>query len=209
MKALSRFACAVAILLLFACGSKHQISSHPPVPVRTAHDYQRLFDNLGDRCYPGDQFPVDTSQTRFGAPQHASEGAFFPLASDGVQGDLDSEPESRPGYRYTPVSLVQAVSQSTDKASAKKRAISSVEDLALLSDIEFAKYKDNDLILVGPAAAEGQGFRPDDWYTVFRAIAGNEAPGVSIDPGPEPQHMQVRYFGRIQQTALGNTFFEA
>lgn len=210
MKALSRLACAVAILLLFGCGSKHPISSNPSVPGRTAHDYQRLFDNLGDRCYPGDQFPIDTSQTRFGTPQKLSEGAFLPLGSSGVREDLDLMSESPSGYGFIPVSLVQAVSQSTsDGASAKKRAISSVEDLTLLSDIEFAKYKDNDLILVGPPAAEGRGFRPDDWYTVFRAIAGNEAPGVSIDPGPDPRHMQARYLGGIQQTALGNTFFEA
>jgi hypothetical protein len=108
---------------------------------------------------------------------------------------------------YKPVSLVQTVSQGPPKE--KKRAISSVDDLGLLSDIEFAKYKNNDLILIGPPAAEGEGFRPDDWYTVFRAISGSEAPGVSIDPGPDPRLMQVRYFGGIQQTALGTTFFEA
>jgi hypothetical protein len=211
MKALSQFAGAVAILLSFGCGSKIPISSNPPTPSRV-HDYQRLFDTLGDRCYPGDQFPVETSGTRLGSPQDLSKEA-FPIslrASFGFRENSESDSELSSGFHYLPVSMVQSVSQSApDKAGAKKRAISSVEDLALLSDIEFAKYKDNDLILVGPPAAEGQGFRPDDWYTVFRAIASDEAPGVSIDPGPDPRHMQVRYFGGIQQTALGNTFFEA
>jgi hypothetical protein len=87
--------------------------------------------------------------------------------------------------------------------------VSAVDDLALLSDIEMAKFKDGELMVIGPAATAGDGFRPDDWYVVFRAIAGTEAPGVTIDPGPNPNVMQVRYFGGIESSELGRTFFEA
>ena len=82
-----------------------------------------------------------------------------------------------PSYRI--VSGSSQVPQPT-----KKRAVSSAEDLSLLSDIEFAKFKDGELIVVGPPATESQAFRTDDWYVVFLAIAGTEVPGVTIDPGP-------------------------
>ena len=35
--------------------------------------------------------------------------------------------------------------------------------------------KDDELIVIGPPATEREAFRPDDWYTVFRAVAGTEA----------------------------------
>jgi hypothetical protein len=49
----------------------------------------------------------------------------------------------------------------------------------------------------------------DDWLVVLRAIRNGEAPGVTIDPGPNPSLMQVRYFGGIERTTLGQNFFEA
>jgi hypothetical protein len=167
-------------------------------------DYQRLFDSLGDACYPGDQFPAKVARSQ-PTSLPVSQPDLSQLGLIGITSPARSGFLASKGFR--PTALFQAASQVPQPT--KKRAVSSAEDLSLLSDIEFAKFKDGELIVIGPPATEGQAFRTDDWYVVFRAIAGTEAPGVTIDPGPNPQLMQVRYFGGIERTAIGNTFFQA
>ena len=147
--------------------------------------YQRLFDQVGTRCYPG------------------------LVSLDAVaSSDLQSGPGAgKPGQGIHAPALFPVAAPAARRA--RNRAVSAVEDLALVSDIEMATFKDGELIVIGPPASAGNRFRPDDWYVVFKAIASTEAPGVSIDPGPNPSIMQVRYFGGIQTSALGQTFFEA
>jgi len=165
-----------------------------------ATNYQGLFDSVGDRCYPGDQFP--TSVTARGG----SNGALQPLNLLSVGNPIRLGYQR--GYSGLGIGFFQTAPQNPSVGTVR-RGVSSAEDLSLLSDIEFAKLKNGELIVVGAVATPGHAFRPSDCYAVFHSIAGTEAPGVTIDPGPDPRLMQVRYFGGIQQTAMGNTFFEA
>lgn len=90
----------------------------------------------------------------------------------------------------------------------QKKLIPRLEQLGKLVDIQAASFdKDKlELLLIGSAAVNGQGLVYDDWLTVFRA---KSALGVSIDPGQNPDVMDVRYFGGIEQTHVGSAFFEA
>lgn len=169
------------------------------VPQRN-DNYQELFDSLGDRCYMSGQ------SSAWAASEHSNVITSYNGKTGSRWTDLFSRFPLLGLSQYSEALQSQEVQQAT---RPRKRAISSVDDLALLSDIEMARFKDNELILIGPSAQEGHGFRPDDWYVAFRAIATTEAPGVSIDPGPNPKLMQVRYFGGVQQTQMGNTLFEA
>jgi hypothetical protein len=154
--------------------------------------YQRLFDGVGDRCYPGLVSLAAVAGTANPNPQRGGNGS----------GSAGALPQNHQATSFLPTATPAS-------GSTHRRAVSAVDDLALLADIEMAKFQDGELIVIGPAATGGNGIRPDDWYVVFRAIAGAEAPGVSIDPGPNPNVMQVRYFGGIQASDLGRTFFEA
>jgi hypothetical protein len=92
-----------------------------------------------------------------------------------------------------------------------RKAIRDLAALERLADIEVVRFTKEtaELLVIGPAAAPGQGLRFDDWRVVLRAIVLQGPPGVSIDPGPTPERMLVRYFGGIERTALGAVFFEA
>jgi hypothetical protein len=92
-----------------------------------------------------------------------------------------------------------------------RKAIRDLAALEQLADLEVVRYsrETGELLLIGPAAASGQALRVDDWLVVVRAMVLQGAPGVSIDPGPTPDWMVVRYIGGIEQTAVGATFFSA
>lgn len=92
-----------------------------------------------------------------------------------------------------------------------RKAIRDLAALEQLADLEVVRYtkETGELLLIGPAAPPGQGLRVDDWLVVVRAMVQHGAPGVSIDPGPTPDRMVVRYIGGIEQTVLGATFFTA
>lgn len=96
-------------------------------------------------------------------------------------------------------------------AGAGLRAIRALQSLAELSDIHVARFRRDrgDLLVIGPPANGQEGLRYDDWLAAFRAIAHKGAPGVSIDPGPDPKLMSVRYFGGIDDTHVGVVFFHA
>ena len=95
--------------------------------------------------------------------------------------------------------------------SKKTRAIYDLQQLSRLGDIQKARYRadKSELILIGPPASAGEGLNYDDWLAAFRAISGTEAPGVTIDPGPTATAMQVKYFGAVENTHMGNNLFEA
>lgn len=95
--------------------------------------------------------------------------------------------------------------------SRPRKAIRDLAALDQLADLEVARYTNEtrELLLIGPAAAPGQGLRWDDWRVIVRAMVLQGAPGVSIDPGPTAERMVVRYIGGIEQTAVGATFFIA
>jgi hypothetical protein len=193
------------------CGSK---SVRLPVPQKQTEaldkssalgksaQYEKLRESLGDRCYPGDLFPKEfSSDAQYSFPHLMNEGTTAP------SGRYDSG--SKP-FSSIPLQLASywGLAFQTSR-TPKRRRISSVDDLALLSDISIAWFEKGELTIVGPPAKDGDGLRPDDWYAAFRAMAGTEAPGVSIDPGPDERVMTVRYFGGVQETDLGRTFFEA
>lgn len=96
-------------------------------------------------------------------------------------------------------------------ADLPPRVVTAVSDLDYLADIEFARFrkKTSQLVLIGTPAESGNGIHSEDWLVVLRSINGPEAPGVSIDPGPNENLMQIRYFGGIEKTDLGDSFFEA
>lgn len=95
--------------------------------------------------------------------------------------------------------------------SRPRKAIRDLTALEQLADIEVVRFnkETSELLVIGPAAAPGQGLRFDDWLVVLRALVFQGPPGVSIDPSPTPERMVVRYFGGIERTALGALFFEA
>src|SRR5581483_8915148 len=115
------------------------------------------------------------------------------------------------GDRFPTSALLQLVRFNYTRTSVQRRSrqISDADNLSMLGDIEVAKFKGSDLIVVGPPASEAGGLRPEDWYAAFHALTDDGGPGVTIDPGPNPELMSVRFFGGIENTALGNTFFEA
>lgn len=96
-------------------------------------------------------------------------------------------------------------------AGAPPKTIHALEALGQLADITMAQFRTEpaELLLIGPAATPGQGLRFEDWLVVFQAIVLHRAPGVSIEPGPTPETMVVRYFGGIERTAVGAALFEA
>jgi hypothetical protein len=98
-----------------------------------------------------------------------------------------------------------------EQPGKKTRAISDLQQLSKLGDIAMARYRTEkaELVLIGPPAANGAGLNYDDWLAAFRAISGSDAPGVTIDPGPNPTAMQVKYFGAVENTHMGTNMFEA
>lgn len=175
-----------------------RVSASRPVRVK---DYESLLRVLGDRCYPGDSDPRLATVTD-GLDRPLPDGEASPRLTGRLQSLLA-------GVRKPLIAASASAFAQLTNAGKQRTSISAVEDLALLSDIVSVVAENDGLVVIGPPARGSDRFRPDDWYVVFRAIAGTEAPGVSIDPGPNPTQMQVRYFGNIQKTDLGTTFFEA
>ena len=64
------------------------------------------------------------------------------------------------------------------------------------------------LIVKGKVASLPQTFL-DDFVAVLMTVYGGEDPGVSIDPGPTRNEMNVRYIGKVAGTRLGQVMFEA
>lgn len=79
-----------------------------------------------------------------------------------------------------------------------------------MDDLVGATYdpKRKELILVG-ALSKKIPFDPDYWFVALRAAEAGEAPCVSIDPGPKPEELNVRYCGPVKDTKLGRVMFEA
>ena len=187
----------VYLCVIAGCGPKMPVNtgSFPPTPpppppqLSWRERIQQAVNTLGDNCYPGDSTgspDAPNAPVRVSLPQ--SSGA-VEVASIGK-------------LRLPMAFFLQA---------PKKRAISDIDSLSEISDIERVQFRKDtsDLIVIGPPAEPGKGLKPDDWLAVVRAVTGPEGPGVTIDPGPDPSHMLVRYFGGIEHTHVGNTFFEA
>lgn len=209
----------VCSVLTMCGGPKRQTTSkaNPPPPPTAGQgisadsqakslEIQRALASLGDQCYPGEQFgPLPTQGMTQG-----SLGASSPTSKDLRVGSLAAsrpqESGSSSGPRIVPASLLLQA-----EAGKKNRAISDLQQLSKLGDIQMARYRAEkaELVLIGPPALPGQELNYDDWLAAFRAISGPEAPGVTIDPGPTPTAMQVRYFGAVENTHLGSTLFEA
>jgi hypothetical protein len=164
--------------------------------------FQQAVANLGERCFPGDAF--DTS-----APIPANGVKASPATSDKHQDSaaLDS---------------ARRLSAAADRAAGNPKQIESAQapnltrisdfaELSSLADVERVLYRrvQSELILIGPAANNEDGLRPDDWQAAFRAVAKFGMAGVSIDPGDNKTSMKVRYIGGIERSHLGATFFEA
>lgn len=169
-----------------------------PIPLYIDRDprafrFEKAF--LGDRCYPSNQAPTESELSRFADPTYYRPSLDVKPRLQVVRPSRESKMVQH-GVFY-PFSYFQ------------KRAISDVENLDLISDIVMAGFKNKELIVIGPKAPVDEGFQLNDWYAVFRSLAGTEAPGVSIDPGPDQGLMQVRFFGGIENTDLGFIFFEA
>lgn len=143
---------------------------------------------LGEHCYKGLKDP-NTAVAPVGTRQH-------PAAASPA---LAAWPPSPSGRAALPT------------PARTRKAIRDLMALEQLADIEVASFNKEtaELLVIGPAAAPGQGLRFDDWLVVLRALVFHGPPGVSIDPGPTPERMVVRYFGGIERTALGAIFFEA
>jgi hypothetical protein len=84
--------------------------------------------------------------------------------------------------------------------------------LAGMMDVAGVAYEGStrEIVLFGPST-EGRRspLNADDWVVAFQSIYAGEDPAVSIDPGPDPSIMQVRYFGPVENTHLGHVMFEA
>jgi hypothetical protein len=177
------------------------------VAAQAPADPQRLEEavgSLGERCYPGNAF-----NTALIAP-----------------------PEPRPGHRSNPLRAALAVLSSLRQPSipsafkvgqvapprrarpAQHRELTGTTDFAELStlaDIERVIYRkaQSEIILMGPPATGGDGLRFDDWVAILRSVSKFGSPAVSIDPGDTPNVMKVSYFGGIENSHVGATFFEA
>jgi hypothetical protein len=145
----------------------------------------KALKTLGIQCFQGGELNSIMSSIRPGV--HGDSGA-------GVRGQLISPPNGNP----------------TVSRQAITSAIS-VGGISHLEDVEAAVYRPDkqDLLLIGPLASEAGGLSPDDWTVTYRSVLGTEPLGISIDPGPDPREMAVRYLGGSRGTNLGNTFFEA
>jgi len=161
------------------------------------NDFARLAQLIGDRCYPGKQDPSFAATSPAASPANNGIPRWLGLLAG--MGERGWTARTRLSRHAIPAAF----------ASQARVSASRVADLELLSDIVVAIAEPDGIIVAGPGAKGADRFRADDWYATFRAIAGPEAPGVSIDPGPNPNLMQVRYLGNIQKTAMGETFFEA
>lgn len=138
------------------------------------------------------------------------ERALSELGEQCYMGLLRSAPATAPAAfsRSSPYHVpVQGRQAST---SAPKEVL--LDRLGQLADIKMARYEEDKsaLLLIGPPAADGAGLSADDWRAVFQSLfSRGKALGISIDPGPTPEAMVVRYLGGIENTRLGLTFFEA
>ena len=148
--------------------------------------YQVLFDRVGTRCYPGLVSLADAAATNFESGSHTAFGGI-------------------PSGGHAAASA--AISPTTQPAA--KRAVSAVDQLALLSSYRNGSLRGRRVDDHRPGRHSWKCIPPYDRFAVFKSISGSEAPGVSIDPGSDPALMQVRYFGGIESSHLGQTFFEA
>ena len=217
----------VLALSLSGCGGGYvrpQTGGYtPPPPVsgyRAPRDprgmYERALSQIGEQCFAGrtaelaaatPQLPVSP----FSIPgRDVSAGATrATTASFRTPSALSSSfLDTRGALSFADTPSPQARPQNGQKLKV-------VRDLAVLgqlADVEvvrFVKESHPELILIGPAAEDGQGLQYDDWLTMLRALGQYGPPGVSIDPGPSQDEMVVRYFGGIAQTHVGSVFFEA
>lgn len=203
----------LAAILLATCGcpkqtgsaSKTRTPSPPPPSEGSSPDIeaqqlrlQKALSSLGDHCYPGRQLGPLPSEP----PNQEAQSTH-----DDFEDPAVAHPPTASGY----AALRTASYPAPQGSSQNKRTISDLQQLALLNDIERARYRaeKGELMLIGPEAPQGQGLSYDDWLAAFRAISGPEEPGVTIDPGPSPNLMQVKYFGSVEDTHFGDTMFEA
>jgi len=80
-----------------------------------------------------------------------------------------------------------------------------------MTDITGIAYDpvEGSFILIGPDAESNSVLNAQDWIVAFQSIYAGEDPAVSIDPGPDPNHMIVHYFGPVENTRFGLVMFEA
>lgn len=134
------------------------------------------------------------------------------LLGDNCFSPVDADAAFEPGLHLATPRIYRLRAPMVMRLADPHRVVSPLENLASLEDIEGARYRParSELVVIGPPApAPGNGIPYNDWLTVFRAISGAGVIGVSIDPGPDSNEMQVRYLGGIDGTHVGDVLFEA
>jgi hypothetical protein len=151
-----------------------------------------------------------------------------------ITGVLDEATRVSLGIQPSPVTCVQgehplfagrsikpAQTHTSQPAYVARQAVtggakdSDIEELramlASMRDIAGIAYDrgQQEFILFGPDAEGASPLHAEDWIVAFQSVFAGRDPRVSIDPGPDPQHMVVRYFGPIENTHFGMIMFEA
>ena len=86
--------------------------------------------------------------------------------------------------------------------------ISSLDKVTIEGVVWDAEGQHLSLIVKGKLVSLPQTYL-DDFTSILMTVYGGEDPGVSIDPGPTRNRMNVRYIGKVKGTRLGQIMFEA
>ena len=214
------FGTVLSVSLTGCDGVRQPVTYSPPSPpmgYRAPRDsrgvYERALSELGERCFAGRTAELALQS------QHTLQPVIAPGIESSTGDTALANVRVGPAFSFsflsqsgTTSSTSASTSQTRPPSPQKLKAVRDLTLLNQLADVEavrFVKRPRPELILIGPAAEEGQGLQYDDWLTMLRALGQYGPPGVSIDPGPNPDDMIVHYFGGIDDTHLGSVFFEA
>ena len=142
-----------------------------------------------------------------GEPEPAQDAGPLAVASYDAKGNL----ESVLGPSGEPVTDTAAFPPSLETSQEYVPLSSAAQALSQLTTLEGAAYDgaSGELVLIGRSVPGDSLLNADDLLVAFLSLASGEYPGVSIDPGPSRQEMNVRYLGPTEKTHFGEVMFEA